>query len=167
MEHVQNATAIISKEQLLHHWQGHRGLTRRVIEAFPEKELFEYRIGGMRPFFIMAMEVTDLASAGIKGLATNEWDAYLPHDTGEGLPKTKEELLAVWDATTSRLDTYWQQLTEERFAEEIVAFGSYPGTVLSTIMYFIDNEIHHRGQGYVYLRGLGIEPPAFYERPRI
>jgi hypothetical protein len=24
-------------------------------------------------------------------------------------------------------------------------------------MYFIDNEIHHRGQGYVYLRGLGIE----------
>jgi hypothetical protein len=93
MEHVQTATAIISKEQLLHHWQGHRSLTRRVIEAFPEKELFEYSIGGMRPFFIMAMEVTDLASAGIKGLATNEWDAYLPHDTGEGLPKTKKNSL--------------------------------------------------------------------------
>ena len=26
------------------------------------------------------------------------------------------------------------------------------------------NEIHHRGQGYVYLRALGIEPPPFYER---
>jgi uncharacterized damage-inducible protein DinB len=26
------------------------------------------------------------------------------------------------------------------------------------------NEIHHRGQGYVYLRALGIEPPRFYER---
>jgi uncharacterized damage-inducible protein DinB len=28
----------------------------------------------------------------------------------------------------------------------------------------IDNEIHHRGQGYVYLRALGIEPPPFCER---
>jgi uncharacterized damage-inducible protein DinB len=28
----------------------------------------------------------------------------------------------------------------------------------------IDNEIHHRGQGYVYLRALGIEPPGFYDR---
>lgn len=32
------------------------------------------------------------------------------------------------------------------------------------ILYAIDNEIHHRGQGYVYLRSLGIEPPPFYER---
>ena len=28
----------------------------------------------------------------------------------------------------------------------------------------IDNETHHRGQGYVYLRALGIEPPQFWER---
>ena len=27
-------------------------------------------------------------------------------------------------------------------------------------LYVIDNEIHHRGQGYVYLRALGIEPPS-------
>jgi uncharacterized damage-inducible protein DinB len=32
------------------------------------------------------------------------------------------------------------------------------------IRYAIDNEVHHRGQGYVYLRSLGIEPPAFYDR---
>ncbi|MEJ6979249.1 DinB family protein [Pedobacter sp. P351] len=28
----------------------------------------------------------------------------------------------------------------------------------------IDNEIHHRGQAYVYLRSLGITPPFFWER---
>jgi hypothetical protein len=28
----------------------------------------------------------------------------------------------------------------------------------------IDNEIHYRGQGFVYLRALSIEPPPFYER---
>ena len=32
------------------------------------------------------------------------------------------------------------------------------------LRYLIDNEVHHRGQGYVYLRELGVEPPAFYER---
>jgi uncharacterized damage-inducible protein DinB len=36
--------------------------------------------------------------------------------------------------------------------------------VHSLVMYVIDNEVHHRGQGYVYLRALGIEPPPFYER---
>jgi uncharacterized damage-inducible protein DinB len=29
---------------------------------------------------------------------------------------------------------------------------------------FIDNEVHHRGQGYVYLRALGVEPSPFWER---
>ncbi len=32
------------------------------------------------------------------------------------------------------------------------------------LLYGLENEIHHRGQGFVYLRELGIEPPAFYER---
>ncbi len=32
---------------------------------------------------------------------------------------------------------------------------------IGTILYAIDNEIHHRGQGYVYLRALTIEPPSF------
>jgi uncharacterized damage-inducible protein DinB len=34
----------MTSEQLLEHWQGHRNLTRRVIEAFPEKDLFEFSI---------------------------------------------------------------------------------------------------------------------------
>ena len=31
---------VITSEELLKHWQGHRALTRRVIEAFPEKDFF-------------------------------------------------------------------------------------------------------------------------------
>lgn len=46
----------------------------------------------------------------------------------------------------------------------MTTFGQYPGTGYSILLYAIDNEIHHRGQGYVYLRALGIEPPGFYER---
>ncbi|WP_448635563.1 hypothetical protein [Pedobacter panaciterrae] len=40
----------INSNALLDHWQGHRRLTRRVIEAFPEDKLFNYSVGGMRPF---------------------------------------------------------------------------------------------------------------------
>ena len=40
----------------------------------------------------------------------------------------------------------------------------HPGRANDLILYVIDNEIHHRGQGYVYLRALGIEPPPFWER---
>jgi uncharacterized damage-inducible protein DinB len=65
------SAGIIPISAFLAHWQGHRRLTRRVIELFPEDKLFAFSI---------------------------------------------------------------------------------------------DNEIHHRGQGYVYLRALGIEPPGFYDR---
>jgi uncharacterized damage-inducible protein DinB len=55
-------------------------------------------------------------------------------------------------------------LPPERFGETIKAFGQYDGVASDLLLYVIDNEIHHRGQGYVYLRSLGIEPPPFYER---
>jgi len=166
MENVQASTAaLLSPEALLKHWQGHRSLTRRVIEAFPEKELFEFAIGGMRTFALLAMEIIDLTGPGIKGLATGEWgNGPMPHISGEGMPKTKEELLTLWDETTKRLEIYWPQIPVEKFDDKVKAFGMYDGTILSSSLYFMDNEIHHRGQGYVYLRALGIEPPAFWDR---
>ncbi|MDV6167602.1 DinB family protein [Flavobacterium sp. DG1-102-2] len=159
-------TAVINSEAFLKHWQAHRGLTRRVIEAFPEKDLFLYSIGGMRPFVQLAMEIIDLTNPGIVGLVTNEWKNMneLPHSSGEGVPTTKEELLVLWDETTQQLERYWAKFTPDRFEDKVLAFGTYEGKVASTLFYFVDNEIHHRGQGYVYLRALGIEPPYFWQR---
>lgn len=158
---------VFTPETVLHHWQGHRSLTRRVIEAFPEHDLFNYSVGGMRTFAQMAMEIIDLTGPGIQGIVTNEWDNAdeLPHATGEGMPQTKAELLALWDEITDVLNSLWPEITAGRFAETVVAFGQYENTVYKTILYFIDNEIHHRAQGYVYLRALGITPPPFWDRP--
>ncbi|MGZ8540397.1 MAG: DinB family protein [Chitinophagaceae bacterium] len=153
---------IITPEALLKHWQGHRGLTRRVIEAFPEKELFQYSAGGMRPFSDLALEMINMAGPGSKGIATNEWERF--ENTGRPAPKTKEEILQLWDETTVQIDTYWPQIPAHRFQEVVKAFGQWEGPVYWMLFYFIDNEIHHRGQGYVYLRSLGIEPPPFWDR---
>ena len=156
----QTASVITSKD-LLEHWQGHRRLTRSVIEAFPEKEFFEYSVGGMRPFAAMVKELLAIAAPGIRQVVNG-----VAEELNEELDqvKSKTDILKLWDETTAEINRYWPQIPVERFSENILAFGQYEGTVWSTIFYFIDNEIHHRAQGYVFLRTLGIEPPYFWER---
>ena len=163
METTQNKSTqqVITPAQLLEHWQGHRGVTSRTIEAFPEEAFFKHTIGGMRPFSEMVMELLGIAGPGIKEIATGKM-APLNEHFEHGNQKAK--LLQLWDEATKEINTYWAQIASEQFQQNIKIFGQYDGTVMSSISYFIDNEIHHRGQGYVYLRSLGIEPPAFYER---
>ncbi|MEX2600067.1 MAG: DinB family protein [Balneolaceae bacterium] len=166
MKQKKKASQVIDSEQALEHWQGHRNLTRRMIDVYPEEKLFTYSIGGMRPFSELVMEMIHIAGPGVKGLATGEWEEFGEMEDAEGttVPETKEELLKLWDWCTDQINRYWPEIEEERFQEEEVAFGQYEGQIWSHLCYFIDNEIHHRGQGYVYLRSLGIEPPYFWER---
>jgi uncharacterized damage-inducible protein DinB len=159
-EKISHTATVITPQNLVDHWQGHRKVTRRVIEAFPEDKLFTYSVGGMRPFATLVMEMIAMAAPGVRGVATGEWKAY----EASSSPATKEELLNLWDAVTEELNTFWSQIPPHRFQEVDVAFGQYEGPNFQTIFYFIDNEIHHRGQGYVYLRSLGIAPPAFWDR---
>jgi uncharacterized damage-inducible protein DinB len=152
--------AVFTTEELLKHWQGHRGLTRKMIEAFPEDKLFTYSIGGMRPFADLVYEFLGMAVPGLQGIATGKWQKWADAEK----VTTKQELLTLWDETTAAINSIWPTIPVERFQEQEVAFGQWPGTCLSFVFYFIDNEIHHRGQAYVYLRSLGIEPPAFWDR---
>lgn len=154
---------VMTSEVLLEHWQGHRRVTRRVIEAFPEDKLFTHSIGGMRPFSELVIEILTMAAPGVKGVATGKWETF--ESVTERLkPKTKAELLQLWDENTEQINEYWAQIKPGRFSERDAAFGQYEGTVQWILFYFIDNEIHHRGQGYVYLRSLGITPPYFWDR---
>lgn len=153
---------VITPEALLKHWQGHRSLTRRVIESFPEDRLFEYSIGGMRPFSALAMEMIEMAVPGMNGIVTGKWEPF--HNTKAPAPTTRQELLNRWDVATGIINTYWPQIPPRRFQERDLAFGQWEGPIYWILLYWIDNEIHHRGQGYVYLRSLGIEPPPFWDR---
>lgn len=153
--------SVITSAELLEHWQGHRKRTRRLIEAFPEKEFFEYFIGGMRPFSKMVQELLGIAVPGIRQIVGGE-AAPLNENVTEA--NSKANILALCDKATDDINNYWIKIPDERFHEKILLFGQYEGTVWFSIFYFIDNEIHHRGQGYVYLRSLGIEPHPFWDR---
>ncbi|GHG35403.1 DinB family protein [Deinococcus indicus] len=149
----------LSIPDFIAHWQGHRDLTRRVIEAFPDDQLFTFSLGGMRPFGAQATEIHLVDAMTVTALRTGGWTEP---DWTAG-PGTKVDLLAVWDAVSAELAEHGPH-TDPAFFNQMHAlpWGEMPGWVAA--IYAVDNEIHHRAQGYVSLRALGIEPPAFHER---
>jgi hypothetical protein len=152
-------TSILSPEVLLEHWLGHRRLTRRMIEAFPDDKLFSFSVGGMRPFGEFVIEFLNMQEPVVHGVATGEWRRE-PFTR----PFTKAELISLWDRATAAIQAAFPTIPIHRFNEVDKAFGMWEGTGIASILYAIDNEIHHRGQAYVYLRALGIAPPAFPDR---
>ncbi len=152
------SSIVITPEALLEHWQGHRRVTRRVIDVFPGDQLFSFSIGGMRTFGQLALEMTGMSVPMVRGMIDDNWE-WVKREA-----QSKQEVLQLWDESTEQLNALWPQIPPARFQESMVAFGQFPGPGHTLLLYVIDNEIHHRGQGYVYLRALGIEPPPFYDR---
>ena len=76
-------------------------------------------------------------------------------------PTTKAEVLALWDRATEILDREWQKVGD--YTQPLTIY-QMTFSFAQWILYFIENESHHRGQGYTYLRALGIEPPSFWGR---
>ena len=152
--------AFLDRDQLLAHWQGHRNLTRKTIEKFPESEFFTFSIGGMRPFSELIKELITIAVPGLEGIV-NKTEEPFDHNIKV---ESKEEFLKLWDEQTPRITELYNQIKDEEFQEITNLFGQYKDINYNNILYFIDNEIHHRAQAFVYLRALGIEPPFFWER---
>ncbi|HEU4472153.1 MAG TPA: DinB family protein, partial [Flavisolibacter sp.] len=118
----QAEATVITSQAFIEHWQGHRRLTRKVIEAFPEKELFNFSIGGMRSFAELVQELLAIEAPGVKGIATNEWKP-LGEERKNKKPETKEEILRQWDEATEQINEYWKQISPQRFRETTRAFN--------------------------------------------
>jgi uncharacterized damage-inducible protein DinB len=155
----ESKTTVLTPAELLTHWQGHRALTRKMFEAFPDDKLYGYTLGGMRTFGDLGNEFLGMALPTVRGLTTGEWEKF-----EFATPTTKRELLVEWDKQTAALNSEFPGIPAERFSENMKAFGQWEMLGFQLLLYVIENEVHHRGQGDVYLRSLGIEPPAFYDR---
>ena len=151
---------VITPAQLLSHWQGHRKLTRRLIEAYPEDQFETFTLGGMRPFSALVHEMLAIAAPMMEGLVNRNWVTKF-----DATPLTKADALTQWDEQTAQIDTLFDKIRSEQWQEQDKAFDMYDGITIDLLLYGVDNEIHHRGQAYVYLRALGIAPPNFFERP--
>ena len=148
-----------SAGEVLEHWLGHRRLTRKVIEVFPEDQLFTFSIGGMRPFGVLVHEFFGMAVPVVNQVASGTWG-----DAVGEKPTDKAGVLRLWDEQTEQVKAVFATIAPERFHARIKIYEQWEVSGMEAIQYTVDNEIHHRGQGYVYLRALGVEPPAFYDR---
>jgi uncharacterized damage-inducible protein DinB len=154
----------ITSDSILNHWQGHRRLTRQIIEAFPEDKLFKYSVGNMRPFAMMVKEMICIADSGIQDLFQDERVSEYVRHSGMAFANSKQEILNLWDDVTYKIDVLWPLLPHQRFRQVTGVFEGNEKTTSEIILSWIGNEIHHRGQGCVYLLCLGIELPAFCNR---
>src|SRR5262245_51907720 len=95
----------ITPEALLEHSQGHGRLTRRVIEAFPEDQLFSFTVGSMRPFGALALEIIGMGAPMLRGTITGQWDQPMTRQA-----RPKQEVLRLWDESTEQINTLWPQI---------------------------------------------------------
>jgi uncharacterized damage-inducible protein DinB len=151
---------LLTLEQFHNHWQGHRRLTLRTLEAFPEDKLFSYKVEPMRTFGEIAKEILEVENSILHGVYSGEWKWETKYDS----VTSKQGLLAASEDLGKQTRQVWSKLSLERLrAVEKDAWG-ITWANFERLLYMHDNEIHHRAQGYVYLRQLGLEPPAFFER---
>ena len=149
---------LLTPEALLTNFKDVRALTRKVIEAFPEKDLFELSIANLRPFSGMVEEFLMITNYIF---TETLHEKHTPFYTEGEFPTTKEGVLALWDKVTEIIEREWKEIGD--FTQSLTIY-QMTFTFAQWILYAIENESHHRGQGYTYLRALHIDPPFFWGR---
>lgn len=152
---------LLAPEGLLRILEDNRRLTLRTIERFPEEPLFHHAVPGMRPFAELVKEIIDIEAGYMQGIATGSWE----YEGGFPGVATKAALLEACERVRAKTREWWPLLTTERLLQEDDdPWTGHRATHFERLVYTLENEIHHRGQGYVYLRQLRLEPPVFYRR---
>ena len=112
----------------------------------------------MRPFSEMIKEFIGIWDYVLKEALS---DQHVPLFEQDKFPSTKTELLALRDQVLISLLSECQKIQD--YGQEVSPY-QMKFSIAQWILYIIENETHHRGQGYVYLRALGIQPPFFWKR---
>ncbi|MDO4262983.1 MAG: DinB family protein [Deinococcus sp.] len=131
------------------------------MEAFPEEGFTQHCVPGMRPFQAMALEILGMVDYQILWLRHGKPHGEDP-EPDQKWP-SRAEILKRWHEQTVELAEEFPKVSAEMWLTPVdTPFGEM--SPFKSAEYLIENEIHHRAQGYVYLRELGVTPPGFYER---
>ncbi|MEE9555492.1 MAG: DinB family protein [candidate division Zixibacteria bacterium] len=149
----------MTKAAILKYWENVRKLTLKMFDFFPE-DRFDFKptetVRTVAEQFDHILVVELFTRIGI---LTGEWNATaLEVDRNLDRAYLRNKLYNEHKKTMGML----RLLPEGRFMRTYdTLFGELTGEV--AIYEAIDEEIHHRGNLYVYLRMLGIEPPQMIQ----
>jgi len=148
-------------------WEENRSLTLKVAHTFPDEHMLtSMPVPNMRPFARMLLEIAGLEHFFIRGLAEGIWE-WIPDESTHPAIVDVKELYDILDRTRNYTQMMWPTMTEDLLLTPHPAPSTFAGPAappIEWLQYAMENEIHHRAQGYTYLRHLGIEPPAFWDR---
>ncbi len=149
----------MTKTALLRYWHNVRRLTLKLFEHFPENN-FSYRpVEAVRSVAEMFDHILIVELYTRIGLITGEWNlALFEGERNLDRAYLRNRLYNEHEKTLGML----RLLPEGRFMRTYeTPFGEVTGEV--AIYVAIDEEIHHRGNLYTYLRLLNIEPPQMIQ----
>ena len=147
------------KASIIKYWNNVRKLTLRVRDLIPDNQFDFKPAAGVRSVAELFEHILDVELQIRKGFIHGDWVRfpYLGLISNEKCV-LREHLAREHERTTEML----LELPEGRFIKLYrTPYGKITGEGL--IYVAIDEEIHHRGNLYTYLRILGIEPPQMVQ----
>ena len=150
-------------EDLIEHLERYRATTLQVLELVDEGEL-DWRPSPDQ--YSLGQQLLHIAQAEdrfVHGLFEGDW-SYERVRFPAVLP-APVEMTAFFRTVRTGLLRHLRALAETDLAEPIEVPDGPPGWSLRSYLWFIlEHELHHRGQIWAYLRGMGKTPP-FYAAP--
>jgi uncharacterized damage-inducible protein DinB len=145
-------------ERFIRQWDRIHHQTIKVIKTAPG-EKFDWRpVESVMTLGELLGHLVDgehfLVTAALTGAGERS-----PHDLKSC--HTADQIVEIFDAQHRGLVEQVSQLDDDQLHEEIELFGRR--LKRTTLLWgATEHEIHHRGQLFVYLRILGLEPPSPY-----
>ncbi len=149
----------MTKNAILKYWQNVRKLTLKVFDLFPENKFNFKPAGGVRSVAEQFDHILIVELFARIGILMGEWSlAPFSGERDISNSNLREKLYNEHKKTIGLL----RMLPEGQFMKAYdTPFGIVSGEVI--INEAIDEEIHHRGNLYTYLRLLDIEPPQMIQ----
>ncbi|MCD6163543.1 MAG: DinB family protein [candidate division Zixibacteria bacterium] len=149
----------MNKQPLLRYWRVVRRLTIRLLEEFPP-DSFDFRpapeIMTVSQLFKHILQVEIYIR---DGFLAGKWE--IPEEPSSNIFEKEmlKDKLAIESKRTLQL---LSEVPEGRFMKIIkTPYGNLSGEILLQVA--VDEEIHHRGNLYTYLRCLGKTPPQMIQ----
>jgi uncharacterized damage-inducible protein DinB len=160
---AQNVTSDSLKEQMVKDWERAKAYTREYLDAMPADKYSFRPVDSMRSF---AGQMLHLAHANaVLGFIATGTPYPFATQTFENSPTAQSKDSVIYYVTTSYdfVISAIKAMDVSRYGE-VVTFnlpgGKRTATRLDWLMKGFEHQTHHRGQCTVYIRLMGIRPPA-------